>query len=198
MMCWPNGEDNMSSSPRTLVGAGMYGASAASKVGYTNESDGATPLYHVGIFSRAGSNCLLSLLNSLLTRRGRPLTDRLERCGGLFFDLASTLFFRGDRSRSGDPLEDNSSSAAASLSSGQIGSLPLFCLIGGVGGCSLVHFLPNLLSNEPAGHRFLVVDGQHGSTIQPSVWPVLPASSPYPDSSEGIGLQGTGLLDCWP
>ena len=41
----------MSSGPRTLVDAGMYGADVASNVGYTNENDGATPLYHVGIFS---------------------------------------------------------------------------------------------------------------------------------------------------
>ena len=61
-----------------------------------------------------------------------------------------------------------------------------------------MHFQPNLLPNEPTGDRFLVVDGQHGSAIQPSVWHVLPASSPYPDASEGTGLQGTGLLGCWP
>ena len=42
----------MSSGPRTVVGACMNEASAAPKVGYTNISDGATPLYHVGIFFR--------------------------------------------------------------------------------------------------------------------------------------------------
>ena len=61
------------------------------------------------------------------------LTDRLERHGGLFFDSASTLFFRGSASESGELPEDNSSFAAESLSSDRIGSLPLFCLIGGVG-----------------------------------------------------------------
>ena len=40
----------MSSGPRTMVGAGMYGAGAASKVGYKNRSDGAMPLCHMGIF----------------------------------------------------------------------------------------------------------------------------------------------------
>ena len=55
-----------------------------------------------------------------------PLKDRLERRGGLFLDSASTLFFGGGRSGSGEFLEDNSSSATTSLSSSRIGSLPLF------------------------------------------------------------------------
>ena len=37
----------MSSCPRTVVGAGMYGAGVAPMVGYTNGSDGATPLCHI-------------------------------------------------------------------------------------------------------------------------------------------------------
>ena len=36
-MCWPNGEDSMSSGPWTGVDVGMYRAVAALKVGYTNE-----------------------------------------------------------------------------------------------------------------------------------------------------------------
>ena len=123
----------MSSGPRTIVGAGIYRAGAAPNVGYPNESDGAVPPCHAGMFSGACYNCLLSLLNSLCTRLGMPLMDRLKRRGGLFLDLASTLFFRGGRSESGELSEDNSSSAAASLSSGRIGSLPLFCLTGGAG-----------------------------------------------------------------
>ena len=83
------------------------------------------------MFSGACSNCRLSLLNSLHTQRGMPLMDRLERRGGLFLDSASTLFFGGGISGSGELPEDNSSSVASSLSSGRIGSLPLFCLIGG-------------------------------------------------------------------
>ena len=66
------------------------------------------------------------------------------------------------------------------------------------GGCSLVHFQPDLLPDEPASDHYLAIDGQQGSAIQPSVWPVLLALSPYPDVSEGTSLQGTGLLDCWP
>ena len=61
-----------------------------------------------------------------------------------------------------------------------------------------MHFQPNLLPDEPSCDRFLAANGQHGSAIQPSVWPVLPASSPYLDASEGTSLQGTDLLDCWP
>ena len=77
--------------------------------------------------------CRLSLLNSLRTRRGMPLTDRLEHLKGLFLDSVSTLFFRGNGSENGELPKDNSSSAATSLSSEWIGSLPLFCLTGGAG-----------------------------------------------------------------
>ena len=59
-----------------------------------------------------------------------------------------------------------------------------------------MHFHLNPLPNEPAGDRSLAADGQHGSTIQPSVWPALLASSPYPDASEETGPQGTDLLGC--
>ena len=117
--------------PRTAVDTCIYRTGAASKAGYPNGSDGAAPPSHVGMFSGARFNCRLSLLNSLRTRRGMPPTDRLERCGGLFLDSASTLFFGGGRSASGELPKDNLSSAAASLSSGQIGSLPLFCLTRG-------------------------------------------------------------------
>ena len=68
----------MSSGPRTMVGAGMYGAGVAPKVGYTNISDSATPLLHAGIFSGAFSNCHFSLLNSLRTSRCMQLTEWLE------------------------------------------------------------------------------------------------------------------------
>ena len=57
-----------------------------------------------------------------------------------------------------------------------------------------MHFQSDLLPDEPAGDRFLTVDGQHDSAIQPSIWPVLPSSSPYLDASEGTGLLETGLL----
>ena len=98
----------MSSGPRTVVDAGMYGAGAALKVGYMNENDGATPLCHVGIFSGACFNFRRSLLISLRTLRGMPLTERLECCGGLFLDLASTLLFGGSSSGNGELPEDNS------------------------------------------------------------------------------------------
>ena len=123
----------MSSGPWTVVGIGIYGTGAAPKVGYPNESDGAIPPSHARMFSGARSDYHHSLLNSLCTRRGMPLTDRLDRLRGLFLDSASTLFFGGGRSRSGELPKEKSSFAAASLSSGQIGSLPLFFLIGGAG-----------------------------------------------------------------
>ena len=102
------------------------------------------------------------------------LTDWLERRGGLFLDSAFTLFFESGRSGSGELPEDNSSSAAASLLSGRIGSLPLLCLIEGVGWLPLVHFQAVLLPDEPACDHFLAADGQHDFTIQPFVWYVPP------------------------
>ena len=66
------------------------------------------------------------------------------------------------------------------------------------GDCSLIHFQSVLLPDEPVGNRSLAADGQHGYAIQPSVWPVLPALSPYPDAREGTSLPETSLLDCWP
>ena len=61
-----------------------------------------------------------------------------------------------------------------------------------------MHFHPDPLPNEPAGDCSLAADGQHGSIIQPSIWPVLLTSPPYPDASEETDLQGTDLLGCWP
>ena len=138
----------MSSGPRTVVDAGMYGAGAAPKVGYTNGNDGVTPLCHVGIFSRACTDCRCSLLISLHTRRGMPLTNRLERHGGLFFYSAPMLFFGGGRLRSGELPKDNSSSSTASLSLGKTGCLPLFCLIGGAG-----WLLPRVFSPRSSSRR---------------------------------------------
>ena len=118
----------MSLGPRTVVDISICGAGVAPKVGYMNGSGGTAPLCHVGTFSGACSDCLRSLLISLHTRRCMPLTKRLEWRGGLFLDSTSTLFFMGERSGSGELPEDNSSSAAASLSPGRRGSLPLFYL----------------------------------------------------------------------
>ena len=123
----------MSSGPRTVVDVSMCGAGATPKVGYMNRSGGAKALCHVGTFSGACFNCRRSLMNYLRTRRCMPLTERLERRGGLFLDSASTLFFGGERFGSGELPEDNSSFAIASLSPGRMGSLPLFYLTGGVG-----------------------------------------------------------------
>ena len=132
-MCWPSGEDSMSSGPRTVVDVSMCEAGATPKVGYMNGSGGAMPLCHMGTFSGAYSDCRFSLLISLLAWQCMLLTEWLERCKGLCLDSASTLFFGGERSGSGELPEDNSSSAVASLSPGRMGSLPLFCLTGGAG-----------------------------------------------------------------
>ena len=123
----------MSSSPQIVVDVGMCGVGAAPKVGCMNGSDGAAPLCHAGTFSGVYSDCCCFSLNSLRTRRCMPLTKPLEWRGGLFLDSASMLFFRDGRSGSEELPEDNSSSTVSSLSPGRMGSLPLFCLIGGVG-----------------------------------------------------------------
>ena len=57
-----------------------------------------------------------------------------------------------------------------------------------------MHFHPDPLLNEPIGDHSLTVNGQHDFAIQPSVWPTLLASFPYPDASKKTGPQGTGLL----
>ena len=121
----------MSSGPWTVVDVSMCEAGAAPKVGYMNESGGATPLCHVGTFSRACSDFHHSQLISLRTRRCMPLTEWLERLRGLFLDSSSTLFFGGERSGRRELPEDNSSSVVASLSPSRMGSLPLLCLTGG-------------------------------------------------------------------
>ena len=152
-MCWPNGEDSMSSGPRTVVDVSMCKAGATSKVGYMNGSGGATPLCHVGTFLGACSDCCRSLQISLRARRCMPLTEWLERRGGLFLDSASTLFFGGEGSSSEELQEDNSSSTTASLSLGKMGSLPLFCLSGGAGWLLPRAFSPR--SSSKRAHRRL-------------------------------------------
>ena len=61
-----------------------------------------------------------------------------------------------------------------------------------------MHYHPDPLLNEPAGDRSLAAEGQHGSVIQPYVWPILLASSPYHNANKETGPQGTNLLGCWP
>ena len=187
----------MSLGPRTVVDVSMCGVGATPKVGYTNKSGGATPPCHVSTFSRTCSDCRLSLLISLRTRRCMQLMERLERCRGLFLDSASTLFFGGGRSSSGELPKDNSSSAATSLSPGRMGSLPLFYLTEGARWLFPHAFSPRSSSKRACRHRCLAADGQHSYAIQPSVWPALLASFPYLNSSEETGPQGTDLLGCW-
>ena len=50
MICYPNGDDNMSSGPRTTVGMGINGTGAVPKAGYPNGSGGAAPPSHAGMF----------------------------------------------------------------------------------------------------------------------------------------------------
>ena len=123
----------MSSGSWTRVDVSTCRAGAAPKVGYMNGSGGATPPCHMGTFSGTCSDCRCSLVISLHTRRCMTLEESLERRGGLFLNSASMLFFRGERSSSGDLPEDNSSFADASPSPSRIIFLPLFRLIGGAG-----------------------------------------------------------------
>ena len=123
----------MSSGPRTVIDVSMCGAGVAPKVGYMNGSGGTTPLCHVGTFSGACSDRRRSLLISIHTQQCMLLTEQLERCGGLLLNSASMLLFGGERPSNEELPEDNSSSTAASLSPSKMGSLPLFCLIGGAG-----------------------------------------------------------------
>ena len=144
----------MSSGPRTVVDAGMCGAGVAPNVGYMNRSDGATPLFQVGTFSGACFDYCRSLLISLRTRRCMPLTKLLERREGLFLDSATTLFFGGDRSGSGELSEDNSLSTTTSVLPSRMGSLPLFCLIEGAGWLLLRAFSPQSSSKRARKRSF--------------------------------------------
>ena len=60
-----------------------------------------------------------------------------------------------------------------------------------------MHFLSVRLLAEPVGSCFLIVDGQHGFAIRPSVWLVPPTLPPYLGVNEGIGLLGIDFLGCW-
>ena len=138
----------MSSGPQIVVDVIMCRAGATPKVGYMKRSGGATPMCQVGTFSGACSDYCRSLLISLHARQCMPLMEQLEWRGGLFFYSASKLFFGGERSGSGELPEDNSSSVAASLSPGMMGSLPLLCLTGGVG-----WLLPHAFSPRSSSRR---------------------------------------------
>ena len=121
----------MSSGLRTVIGTGINETGVVPKVGYAKGSGGVVPPSHTGMCLGAHSVCHISLLNSRRTRQGMLLMDRLESCSGLFLYSASTLLFGGSRSESGELPEDSSASAAASLCSDRISSLPLFCLAEG-------------------------------------------------------------------
>ena len=124
----------MSSGPQTTVGTGINGTGVVPNVGYPKGSGGGAPSSHAGMFSGARSVCHLSLLNFFRTRRGMPLTDRLERRGGLFLNSASTLFFGSSGSGNGELPKDNSSSAATLLSSDRTAPCLYFIFLGVLGG----------------------------------------------------------------
>ena len=60
-----------------------------------------------------------------------------------------------------------------------------------------MHFRSVRPLGESTGGHFPAADGQHGSAVRPSVWPIPPTSPPYPDASDGTDLRGTDSLDCW-
>ena len=107
-----------------------------------------------GTYSGTSSEWRLSLLASLSTRGHAPLTDLLDRCGGLFLDSASTLFWGGERSRSEELLEDSSSSAGGSLSPMRIASLPLFSRVGGVEWIGPREFSPRSVTRRARRRSF--------------------------------------------
>ena len=94
---------------------------------------GGKPLARSGTYWGAGVEGRWSLLGSLRTRRLAMLMDRLDRRGGLFLEWASAAFGDGERHKSGELPEDNSSSAGRSTSSDATTSLPLLGQEGGNG-----------------------------------------------------------------
>ena len=59
----------------------------------------------------------------------------------------------------------------------------------------------NFRSVHPLGEstwgHFPTADGQCGSTVWPSIWPVPLTSPPYLGTNEGTDLRGTDSLGCW-
>ena len=66
-----------------------------------------------------------------------------------------------------------------------------------LGGYSFVHSRPVHPLGGSVGDRFPTAVYQHDFAVRPSVWPVPPASPPYPGANEGTGLRGTDSLGCW-
>ena len=92
-----------------------------------NGIDYITPIGNTNALSGAQSSSCCLLDASLLARRDSPLTASLKarRCKVLLHDYA-LMFSTGERPKSGELLEDNSSStgASASSSSGIMSSFP--------------------------------------------------------------------------
>ena len=98
---------------------------------------------------------LSPLSNDLSPYSARHATNgTVGKRGGLFLDSASTLFFKGGKSGSGEQPEDNSSFAAASLSSDRMGSLPLFYLTEGAGRLLSRAFSPRSSSKQARNRSF--------------------------------------------
>ena len=85
---------------------------------------------------------------------GAPLTNRLDRHGGLFLDSTSALLWGGELSRSGELPEDSSSVVRGSLSHMRMGSLPLFGRAGGAGWIGPHEFSPRLVSRRARRRSF--------------------------------------------
>ena len=115
----------MSCGPRTAEGAIICSVGATSKGGYMDGTSGGKPPARSGTYRGAGVGGRWSLLGSIRTRRLATLMDRLDWRGGLFLEWASATFGDGERRRSGEFSEDNSSSAGRSTSFGAVTSLPL-------------------------------------------------------------------------
>ena len=118
-----------------------------------------------------------------------------RRCECLYRDLALLLFV-GEGF--GELSEDNSSSVGASESSGMAGFFPLSRTVGFFA-CPLscVPPLPRQVFSLPGPEHdiFHVAGAQRNFAIPSFSLLVPPASSPYLDANEGIGLQATESPD---
>ena len=124
----------------------------------------------------------------------------VAECRAVLVSLALSspvTFFFGEGF--GELLEDNSSSVGVSASLGTMGFLLCRVWLGALLAC----YLGRLLCQDcffsllgPGDDCFHVAGAQRDPVVPSSALLVSPASSPYLDANEGIGLRALESLDC--
>ena len=180
----------MSSGPRTVEGAIIYGVGAASYDGYMDGPGGGKPFARFGAYWGACVRGRWSLLGSLRTRRLAILTNRLGRRGGLFLEWASKAFGDGERRGRGELPEDNSSSAGRSISFGATISCLFWDGKEGKGEEDLVVAWPGWLLTRSSNACFLPTTDVPVQAVRPLAGPAPLVSLPILGAKGGTDLRG--------